>query len=103
MQANQNKYSPEFKLEAVFLVLDKGYSVTQACMALGVGPTALRRWIQLYKAEKEGLTPDGARALTPEQRQIQEMKKKIERLELEKDILKKATALLMQDELKYKR
>ena len=37
--------------------------------------------------------------MTPEQIEIRELKKKIERIELEKEILKKATALLMSDSL----
>jgi transposase len=103
MYKERPKFTPEFKLEAVSLVLDKNYTVMQACSALGIGPTALRRWIKQFKQEQQGVTPEGSRALTPEQRQIQELQKRIERLELEKDILKKATALLMTDEFKHKR
>ncbi len=103
MKKQRRSFTPEFKLEAVSLVTEKGYSVTEACAALGIGPTALRRWIKQYQLEQDGITPAGAHALTPEQRQIQELQKRIQRLELEKDILKKATALLMTDELKHKR
>ena len=103
MKKQRRSFTPEFKLEAVSLVTEKGYSVTEACTALGIGPTALRRWIKQYQLEQDGITPTGAHALTPEQRQIQELQKRIQRLELEKDILKKATALLMTDELKHKR
>lgn len=103
MYHDRSRFTPEFKLEAVSLVLDKNYTVTQACDALGIGPTALRRWIKLFKQEQQGLGPEGTKALTPEQREIQELRKRIDRLELEKDILKKATALLMTDELKHKR
>lgn len=103
MYKSRSKFTPEFKLEAVSLVLDKGYTVDQACAALGMGSTALRRWIDQFKQEKQGIVPAGCIALTAEQREIQELKKRIERLELEKDILKKATALLMTDEFKHKR
>ncbi|MDK9757381.1 hypothetical protein KIV40_18760 [Vibrio sp. D173a] len=40
-----------------------------------------------------------SKALTPEQQKIQELEARISRLEREKSILKKATALLMSDEL----
>ncbi|WP_133251376.1 transposase, partial [Pokkaliibacter plantistimulans] len=43
MSKRRQSFTPEFKLEAVALVTEKGYSVTEACQALGVGPTALRR------------------------------------------------------------
>ena len=41
--------------------------------------------------------------MTPEQREIRELKKQVERLELEKEILKKASALLMSDSMKHSR
>jgi len=103
MSKKRPSFTPEFKLEAVSLVTDKGYSLSEACQALGVGPTALRRWVNQLSEEREGITPAGSKALTAEQRQIQELKKRIQRLEMEKDILKKATALLVTDEFKYKR
>jgi transposase len=77
------------------LVLDQGYSVTAACRAIGVGETALRRWVEQLQFERDGGTPKN-KALTPEQ-QIQALEARIARLELEKDILKKATALLMSE------
>ncbi|WP_368086685.1 transposase [Atopomonas hussainii] len=36
-------FSTDFKLEAASLVLDQGYSITDACKSVGVGPTAMRR------------------------------------------------------------
>ena len=92
-------YSPAFKQDAAELVLDKGYSTREACDAVGVGPTALRRWVKQLKAERGGLTPS-ATAITPEQQRIQELEARIKKIEWEKDILKKATALLMQDGIK---
>ena len=103
MSKKRTSFTSEFKLEAVSLVTDKGYSVSEACQALGVGATALRRWVNQLIQEREGITPVGSKALTPDQRQIQELQMRIQRLEMEKDILKKATALLVTDEFKYKR
>jgi len=95
-------FTPEFKLEAASLVLDKGYSYTEACRSLDVGESALRRWVEQLKAERDGVTPS-ATALTPEQQKIQELETRVKRLEDEKRILKKATALLMSDEYKNMR
>ena len=53
---------------------------------------------QLNLQERNGETPQ-AKALTPEQKEIQELKARIDRLEREKSILQKATALLMSDEI----
>lgn len=62
------------------------------------GDSALRRWVKQLEAERQGVTPK-SKALTPEQQKIQELEARIDRLEREKAILKKATALLMSDEL----
>ncbi len=91
-------FTPEFKLEVAQLVLDQGYSVREASSAMDVGKTAIDRWVRQLKNERNG-TADHANALTPEQREIKELKKKNQRLELEKEILKKATALLMSDSM----
>ena len=60
--------------------------------------TALRRWVKQLQDERGGTTPN-SKALTPEQQKIQELEAKVNRLEREKTILKKATALLMSDEM----
>ena len=98
MTRKRRTFSQEFKLEAASLVLDKGYSIPEASRSLDVGETALRRWVQQLKQERNGETPQ-AKALTTEQKEIQELKARIDRLEREKSILKKATALLMSDEI----
>ena len=90
-------FSAEFKLEAAGLVLDQGYKISEASQAMGVGHTALRRWVAQLSLERNGGTPQGSKALTPEQRRIQELEAKVKKLEREKDILKKASALLMSE------
>ena len=91
-------FTTEYKHEAASLVLDKDYSIPEASRALGVGETALRRWVQQLQQERDGITPT-AKAMTVEQQRIQELEDRVRRLELEKSILKKATALLMSDEI----
>lgn len=97
MTTKRRVFSPEFKREAADLILQQSYTYSQACEALGIGETALRRWVNQLVSERNGTTPD-AKALTQDQQQIQALQKRIDRLELEKSILKKATALLMSDE-----
>ncbi len=95
-------YSIEFKSEAANLVLEQNYSVSEAAKALEVGETALRRWVMQLQEERGGITPQ-SKALTPEQQKIQELEARVRRLEREKSLLKKATALLISDELEYTR
>ena len=100
---SRRKFSSEFKQEAASLVLDQDYSVHDACEAMGVGGTAMRRWVNQLNEERHGITPAGSKAITPDQQRIQELEAKIRRIEMEKDILKKATALLMSDSMRSSR
>ena len=59
MTRKRRSFSPEFKQEAASLVLDQGYTIAQACTSLGVGESALRRWVQQLTDEREGITPKG--------------------------------------------
>jgi transposase len=95
-------FTPEFRLECAQLVVDKGYSVIDASKAMGVGKSSLDKWVRQLKGERNGLTTK-ATPLTPDQLKIRELEKRIARIEEEKDILKKATALLMSDSLNSSR
>ena len=89
-------YTREFKLETASLVVAQSYSVAEAAKAMGVSNTAVRKWVVQLEQERSGTTTT-ASALTPEQQKIKELEKRVKRLELEKDILKKASALLMSE------
>jgi transposase len=102
MTRKRRTFTPEFKQETASLVLDQGYSIAQASSSMGVGESALRRWVQQLSDERQGVTPKG-KAITPEQQRIQELEERCRRLEMEKSILKKATALLMSDDWKRTR
>lgn len=91
------KFSPTFKKQTAELVTVKGYTYAQACAASGVGDTALRRWVHQLQTELSGTTPDNATAMTAEHLEIQRLRARIRDLEEDKEILKKATALLMSD------
>jgi transposase len=95
---NERKlYSREFKQRAACMVIDDECSVPEVCASLDIGPTALRRWVDQVRKERQGQPVKGTRAITDEQREIQDLKARIKRMELEAEILKKATALLMSD------
>jgi len=98
MTRKRRSFTPEFKQEAACLVLDQRYSIAEASRSLDVGENALRRWVMQLSEERGGITPK-SKALTLEQQRIQELEARCERLEREKSILKKATALLMSDEM----
>lgn len=95
-------FSPEFKLEAAQLVLDQNYSVSEAAAAMNVGKSTMENWVRQLKQERAGISPK-ASPMTPDQIKIRELEKKIARIEEEKEILKKATALLMSDSMRNSR
>ena len=102
MKKIRKTFSPEFRLEAAQLVVDQGYTIRAGCDAMGVSKSTLENWVRQLRQERQGATPR-ATAITPEQRRIQELEKTIRRIETEKEILKKATALLMSDSLSSSR
>ena len=98
MRRRNRSYEPDFRLESAQLVVDQGYTLKAACEAMGVKKSTLENWVRWLRKERQGQIPKGT-VLTPKQRKIQELEKKIRKIEMEKEILKKATALLMSDKL----
>ena len=102
MTKQRRIFSAEFKREAADLVLKQNYTFIETSPSLGIGESALRRWVSPLQQERTGVTPQ-SKALTPEEKKIQELEAGIARLEREKSILKKATALLMSEDLERSR
>lgn len=102
MAKTRRTFSPEFRLESAQLVVDQGYTIKAACDAMGVSKSTMEYWVRQLRQERQGKTPKAA-AMTTEQRRIQELEKQLRRVETEKEILKKATALLMSDSLNSSR
>jgi len=91
------RYTSEFKLQAASLVLDANYSLREAAKASNISLSAIRSWVKQLREERKGITPQGVGAIRADQKQIQDLQNRIKQLELEKEILKKASALLISD------
>ena len=102
MTKQRRIFSAEFKREAADLVFKQNYSFIEASRSLSIGESALRRWVSQLQQERTGVTPQ-SKALTPDQQKIQELQARIARLEREKSVLKKPTALLMSEDLERSR
>jgi transposase len=86
----RKSYSEEFKRDAVRLVLVEGYSFKSACEAVGVCDASLRAWHAKLAPPPE---PCGDNATVEELRdEVARLRKQLKRAELEREILKKATA-----------
>lgn len=65
---------------------------------MNIGLSTMARWVKQLQDERADKTPKDS-PITPEKIEIRELKKKLQRIEMENEILKKATALLMSDSL----
>jgi transposase len=90
----RRKFTREFKVSAVKLVNEQGYTIPQAAKSLGVDPNCVRYWIAKLSSEP-GLSPSGGGAAAAE---IQRLRKENARLLMERDILKKAAAFFAREQ-----
>jgi transposase len=82
-------YSLEYKLEAVKLICEKGLSARQVADDLGVEVSNIRRWKKQY-----GDQPlENVAVVSAEMKEIGRLQEQVRRLKIERDILKKATAI----------
>jgi transposase len=84
----RRKFTREFKVSAVKLVTEQGYTVAEAAKSLGVDRTSIREWLKKFGSET-GVAGSGETAVEAELRRLREENK---RLLMEREILKKATA-----------
>jgi transposase len=89
-------YSREFKVEAVKLVTEKGYSVAEAARSLGVHETLLRSWKQALSEQGDQAFP-GQGHLPPFEEELRRLRAENQRLQAERDILKKAAAFFARE------
>jgi transposase len=84
---SNQRYSPEFKDEAVRQVLDRGYSVAEVSERLGVSAHSIHKWVKAVKPDK---SEEHAAELNEARREILKLRAELRRTEEERDILKKA-------------
>jgi transposase len=94
----RRKFSREFKLEAVKLVLERGVSAAQAARDLDVHANVLRKWIREAEGDPGSAFP-GHGNLRPEQQEIERLRRELARMKAERDILKKAAAYFAKDSI----
>ena len=87
----RRKFTREFKLEAVRLIKGRGVSYAQASEDLGVHTSQLRDWVKKFADDPDCAFP-GQGKMKPEQLEIARLKREVNKLKAERDILKKAAA-----------
>jgi len=92
----KRRFSREFKLEAVKLVRERGVSATQAARDLEVHENVLRKWVKEFGSDPVQAFP-GHGQMKPEQLEIERLKRGVNKLKTERDILKKAAAFFARE------
>lgn len=92
MQNGHPTYTKAFKMEAAKLVQTSGKSMSQVAQELGVSDSSLSRWCREFGVHGEQAFP-GSGHQTPEQEEVRRLKRELEVVRMERDILKKAVAI----------
>ena len=87
----RRRYSDEFKEEAVKLITEQGYKVSEASRNLDINASMLRRWQRELSPESDGSIDADEKA------ELQRLRKENKTLRMEREILKKAAAFFAKE------
>ena len=88
--AKRRRYSDEFKQDALRLIVTEGYTFKAAAEAVGISDQTLRAWHAKLVPQPQPCGDDAT--LGELQAENKRLRKALKRAELEREILKKATA-----------
>jgi transposase len=91
MAQKRKNYSKQFKIDAVKLITEQGYKVSEASRNLGIHHSSLRRWKNELEVDSNQAFP-GKGHMSSEKEELHRLRKENKRLRMEREILKKATA-----------
>ncbi len=91
----RRNHTKEFKEEAVKLIKDQGYAISEAARNLGVNPNLLGRWKREMEKSEGGVSE--SRSLLNMQTELKQLRKENKRLKLEREILKKAATFFAKE------
>lgn len=93
MGATRRSFSREFKMEAVRMVTEGGHSLAKVARDLDIRPDMLRRWRQQLVQDPEQAFPGVGQRKTSDE-EMWQLRRKLERVTAERDILKKALGIV---------
>jgi transposase len=89
MGATRRKFTPEYKAEAVGLVINSGRPVAEIARDLGINEGTLGNWVNM--AKKRGDIKEKPLDID-ERARLKELEEENRRLKMEREVLKKAAA-----------
>lgn len=90
----RRQFSDEFKADAVSLVTDQGYSISEAARRLGVERSVLDRWCRKHRQRASDTL---SQQEDDRDAEIKKLREEVRKLQIEKDILKKAAAFFAKE------
>jgi transposase len=97
MVLKRRRFTCEFKIETVRLVADGGNNVTQIAQDMGIPPNTLHKWIRQFCEKPDEAFPCSGHIMS-EAEHIRQLKREIDRLRMECNILKKAMDSFSKDQ-----
>ena len=98
MTAERKSYSRQFKIDAVKLVTEQGYRITEAARNLEINPNLLGKWRNQLAGERDQAFP-GKGHMTTENEELTRLRRENKRLRMEHEILKKAAAFFAKESM----
>lgn len=91
----RRSFTKEYKAEVVELCWKSGKSIGAIAQDLGLAETAVRRWVQ--QADVDGGKGPAGALTTAEREELSALRRRVKTLEMEREILKKATAFFAKE------
>jgi transposase len=89
MSEKRRRFSPQFKAEAVQMVIETGKPIAQVARDLGIHDGTLGNWVNAWRRDN----PESDKSLSPVERaRVKELEDENRRLRMENEFLKKAAA-----------
>lgn len=96
MVSKRKRFTREFKIETVRMITGSDHSVSEVARDLDIHPNTLYKWIRQYDENPTEAFP-GKGNQTSEVDEVSRLRREVQRLKMERDILKKAMAIFSND------
>ena len=87
--SSRRKFTPEYRAEAVALVIDSGRRVSDVAKSLGINETTLANWV--IRAKERAEVPDKSLSMS-ERAELEKLRKDYAQAQMDLAFLKKAAA-----------
>lgn len=93
MGESRRRFKREFKLEAVRMIVEGGHRVSEVARDLDLRPDMLRRWQREFQEDERQAFPGQGHLKADEEEETRRLRRELDRVREERDILKKALAI----------